>query len=100
MVGFEKALRAVKVIKDQIQRRSQSLLNLARGYLDSCSSNHGQVCGKINETILNNVLRIMKPLQHVSDVGGSWLYLQLLLTLSQNRLDDVQFASASRKSQM
>ena len=29
MVGFEKALRAVKVIKDQIQYRSQSLLNLA-----------------------------------------------------------------------
>ena len=33
MVGFEKALGAVKVIKDQIQYRSQSLLNLARGYL-------------------------------------------------------------------
>ena len=32
MVGFEKALRAVKVIKDQIQYRSQSLLNLARDY--------------------------------------------------------------------
>ena len=32
VVGFEKALRAVKVIKDQIQYRSQSLLNLARGY--------------------------------------------------------------------
>ena len=32
MVGFEKALRAVKVIKDQIQYRSQSLLNLACGY--------------------------------------------------------------------
>ena len=31
MVGFEKALGAVKVIKDQIQYRSQSLLNLARG---------------------------------------------------------------------
>ena len=29
---FEKALRAVKVIKDQTQYRSQSLLNLARGY--------------------------------------------------------------------
>ena len=29
MVGFEKALGAVKVIKDQIQYRSQSLLNLA-----------------------------------------------------------------------
>ena len=32
MVGFEKALGAVKVIKDQIQCRSQSLLNLARDY--------------------------------------------------------------------
>ena len=32
MVGFEKALGAVKVIKDQIQYRYQSLLNLARGY--------------------------------------------------------------------
>ena len=27
MVGFEKAFRAVKVIKDQIQYRSQSLLS-------------------------------------------------------------------------
>ena len=32
MVGFEKALVAVKVKKDQIQYRSQKLLNLARGY--------------------------------------------------------------------
>ena len=32
VVGFENALGAVKVIKDQIQYRSQSLLNLARGY--------------------------------------------------------------------
>ena len=31
-MGFEKVLIAVKVIKDQIQYRSQSLLNLARGY--------------------------------------------------------------------
>ena len=31
-MGFEKALRAVKVIKDQIQYESQSLLNSARGY--------------------------------------------------------------------
>ena len=33
VVGFEKALGAVKVIKDQIQYRSQSLLNLVRGYV-------------------------------------------------------------------
>ena len=32
MVGFEKALGVVKVIKDQIQYGSQSLLNLAHGY--------------------------------------------------------------------
>ena len=32
MVGFEKVLGAVKVIKDQIQYRSQSLLNLACDY--------------------------------------------------------------------
>ena len=34
VVGFEKALGAVKVIKDQIQYRSQSLLNLARDYFN------------------------------------------------------------------
>ena len=32
VVEFEKALGAVKVIKSQIQYRSQSLLNLARSY--------------------------------------------------------------------
>ena len=32
VVGFEKALVAVKVIKDQFQYRSRSLLNLARDY--------------------------------------------------------------------
>ena len=32
VMRLEKALGAVKVIKDQIQYRSQSLLNLARGY--------------------------------------------------------------------
>ena len=36
VVGFEKALGAVKVIKDQIQYRSQSLLNLARDYFRPC----------------------------------------------------------------
>ena len=33
--GTEKALGAVKVIKDQIQYRSQSLPNLARGFFKS-----------------------------------------------------------------
>ena len=36
MVGLEKALGAVKVIKDQIQYRSQGLLNLARDYFRAC----------------------------------------------------------------
>ena len=35
VVGFEKALGAVKVIKDQIQYRSQSLLNLAHDYFSN-----------------------------------------------------------------
>ena len=35
VVGFEKALGAVKVMKDQIQYRSQSLLNLACGYFSN-----------------------------------------------------------------
>ena len=35
MVGFEKALGAVEVIKDQIQYRSQSLLNLTRDYFSN-----------------------------------------------------------------
>ena len=39
MVGFEKALTAVKVIKDQIQYRSQSLFNLARGYFSETKKN-------------------------------------------------------------
>ena len=43
MVGFEKALGAVKVIKDQIQYRCQSLLNFARGYFGACSHEPGTV---------------------------------------------------------
>ena len=42
MVGFEKALGAVKVIKDQIQYRSQSLLNLARDYFSGQNGRRGQ----------------------------------------------------------
>ena len=38
MVGFEKAFGAVKVIKDQIQYRSKSLLNLARDYFSNLKS--------------------------------------------------------------
>ena len=60
MVGFEKALRAVKVIKDQIQYRSQSLLNLARGYFRTIKYhfNVGLVivrkCGKPNSLTRDN----------------------------------------------
>ena len=48
VVGFEKALGAVKVIKDQIQYRSQSLLNLSRDYF----SNYKTVS---NEKDMNNL---------------------------------------------
>ena len=40
VVGFEKALGAVKVIKDEIQYRSQSLLNLARDYFSHFIFSH------------------------------------------------------------
>ena len=36
VMGFEKELGVVKVIKDQIQYRSQSLLNLAHSYFSNC----------------------------------------------------------------
>ena len=50
MVGFEKAYRAVK---DQIQYRSESLLNLARGYFSSlCSVPGEQSDGEILTQIL------------------------------------------------
>ena len=39
VVGFEKALGAVKVIKDQIQYGSQSLLNLASDYFSNLNRN-------------------------------------------------------------
>ena len=48
VVGFDKALGAVKVIKDQIQYRSHSLLNLASGYFSvrfgpsKISESHGK----------------------------------------------------------
>ena len=50
VVGFEKALRAVKLTKDQIQYRSQSLLNLALGYFSNpqetrCYGNTGKPRG-------------------------------------------------------
>ena len=53
MVGFEKAVGAVKVIKDQIQYRSQSLLNLARGYF---SSGRSVIIVLIKKIALKNAL--------------------------------------------
>ena len=49
MVGFEKALGAVKVIKDPIQYRSQRLLNLARGHC-STSENIPHVAAALELT--------------------------------------------------
>ena len=43
VVGFEKALGAVKVIRDQIQYRSHSFLNLARDYLGPVHMIPGQL---------------------------------------------------------
>ena len=44
MVGFEKALRAVEVVKDQIQYRSHSLFNLARDYFIIFSTDMKHYC--------------------------------------------------------
>ena len=57
MVGFEKALGAVKVIKDQIQYRSQSLLNLARGYFRNVSSIKDLTVDQFIDLIHNNFFR-------------------------------------------
>ena len=55
MVGFEKALGAVKVIKDQIQYRSQSLLNLARDYFktDKIPNVTSQFLSNVRTRLLN-----------------------------------------------
>ena len=53
MVGFEKARGAVKVIKDQIQYRSQSLLNLARDYFRHRNSDTRLSTGHINSLFVH-----------------------------------------------
>ena len=65
MVEFEKALGAVKMIKDQIQYRSQSLLNLARGYFSADQVtrlvNHlsyGIIIFQTKTTILQDLLNV------------------------------------------
>ena len=55
-MGFEKALGAVKVIKDQIQYRSQSLLNFARGYFGE-----KYLCRKINLHFLRVQAKTIAP---------------------------------------
>ena len=61
MVGFEKVLRAVKVIKDQIQYRSQSLLNLARGYFSVIDVvlRNSELQIKVSN-MSSNVIRVLK----------------------------------------
>ena len=44
MVGSEKALGAIEVIKDRIQYRSQSLLNLACGYFTRIKIKFDCIC--------------------------------------------------------
>ena len=63
MVGFEKALGAVKVIKDQIQYRSQSIVNLACGYFSKI---------KEEEAMLELIL---------SNFSGKWAFLLNLIIL-------------------
>ena len=66
MVGlFEKALGAVKVIKDQIQYRSQSLLNLARDYFSIKKVIFGSLSYPVLpwQRVCQGVLEILKVLK-------------------------------------
>ena len=68
MVGFEKVLGAVKVIKDQIQYRSQSLLNLARGYFTNIREFMPDLSNLIQQsfgTYFGTVDRLFKLSKHV-----------------------------------
>ena len=60
VVGFEKALGAVKVIKDQIQYKSQSLLNLARDYFSRPKTGLS----------VNNKQKIRQAVVKISKGGG------------------------------
>ena len=61
MVRFEKVLGAVKVIKDQIQYRSQSLLNLARDYFSE-SQPHSHFTSSQNCFLKVNDMQFLQEL--------------------------------------
>ena len=66
VVGFEKALGAVEVIKDQIQYRSQSLLTLARGYFSWVIF--------LNLRVTDQCQDRPSTLQHLSDFSKNVLF--------------------------
>ena len=68
-MGFEKALRAVEVIKDRIQYRSQSLLNLARDYFSYQKSSRQSCNVLLLLETTNDVHRSTNP--HVPGVTHS-----------------------------
>ena len=70
-MGFEKALGAVKVIKDQIQYRSQRLLNLARGYFQAIPGND-QNASPTNQKTAGSKLDRTSQLMFY----GSWRHLE------------------------
>ena len=65
MVGFEKALGAGNVMKDQIQYRSQSLLNLARGYFNLVFGRTFQTLSKYKRCEGHTGMRFWKVFIHV-----------------------------------
>ena len=64
VVGFEKAFGAVQVIKDQIQYRSQSLLDLALGYFSYRPISLLSAIMKLFERVIGKRLR-----KHLEDNG-------------------------------
>ena len=84
MVGFEKALRAVKVIKDQIQYRSQSLLNLARGYFI------------IYHSYYNEKLRVDKLASFTLAYKSLAVFVCQFLRTSQTKCFDINFEYIKR----
>ena len=67
-MGFEKALRAVKVIKDQIQYMPQNLLNLADGYF-SCVKLHSHFCFDELFTRLTMEPFAEKPIDNLASIS-------------------------------
>ena len=93
-VGFEKALGTVKVIKDQIQYRSQSLLNLACGYFSvnialsdtRCNAITYKVCSINFEPPTESPEQMQSQRNYGSFLSKSHPHGMILLTmLAQNR---------------